>query len=354
MRQQKQPRRLLERGFGIVEMLVAAVIGMLAVAAITSVFWASEGQKRTVTGGADASENGLVALATIERDLRMAGLGLMGLGCSVVNGYNSMTGAAFSFAPRPVAITRDAPGVGSDTLEVAYSASPFGNLPTQLSSPMAAPAVPLELMNGQGFAQGDVILLSEGSKPCSIVQASADSVKPPTSIYWNVAHNPGDTFPFNNPPAASFPATGYATGAVVVNMGDMVRRQYFVQNGRLMAQEMNLAVSASPPLNPVAVADGIVTIRAQYGRDTDGDGYINLFDVTAPANARDVVAIQLAVVARSGQLEKTAVSPSTLPLWNGGTVVNGGAIALDATAQQYRYKVYQTTIPLRNVIWGGN
>jgi type IV pilus assembly protein PilW len=344
--------RLLQRGFGIVEMLVAAVVGMLAVAAITAVFWSSEGQKRTITGGADASENGVIALAMMERDLRMAGLGLMEIGCTVVNGFNAATGATFSFNPVPVIITRDAPTAASDTVELVYSASPFGNLPTQLSSPMSAPDVALQLMNGQGFGRGNVILLAEGSKPCSLVQASADPTR--SGMYWNVVHNASDTFPFNNPPAANFPATGYATGAIVVNMGDMARRQYFVQNGRLMQQDMNLPVSAGPVVNPVPIADGIVTVRAQYGRDTDGDGYINVFDGTAPANAREVIAIKLAVVARSAQFEKTAVSPATLPLWSGGTVANGGAIALDAAAQQYRYKVYQTTVPLRNVIWGDN
>jgi type IV pilus assembly protein PilW len=340
----------LQRGFGIIEMMVAAVVGMLAVAAITAVFWSSEGQKRTITGAADAAENGLIALATMERDLRMAGLGVMEIGCTVVNGFNAKTGAALTFAPAPATIGRDVPGPGSDTVEVIYSAAAFANLPTQLSSPMMAPGDPLQLMNGQGFAQGHVILLSEGSKPCSLVQASADSTK--VGMYWNVVHNPGDAFPFNNPPAASFPPSGYATGAIVVNMGTMARRQYFVDSGRLMQQDMNQAVA--PALNPMPVADGIIAIRAEYGRDTDGDGYINGFDITAPASVREVIAIKLAVVARSGQMEKTAVSPATLTLWNGGTVVNGGAITLDATARQYRYKVYQTTIPLRNVIWGDN
>ena len=51
--------RSAARGFGIVEMLVAAVVGMLAVAAITAVFWSSEAQKRTITSGSDASENEL-------------------------------------------------------------------------------------------------------------------------------------------------------------------------------------------------------------------------------------------------------------------------------------------------------
>ena len=96
---------------------------------------------------------------------------------------------------------------------------------------------------------------------------------------------------------------------------------------------------------------GVVSIRAQYGRDTNADGYVDVYDNTAPASATDVVAVQLAVVARSGQLEKTAVSPATLVLWNGGTTANGGAITLNAAAQLYRYKVYQTTIPLRNVLW---
>src|SRR4051812_22699206 len=80
------------RGFGIVEVLVAMVVGMLAVAAITAVFWSSEAQKRTITSGADASENGLVALSPLERDARVAGLGLMEIACTAVNGSNANAG----------------------------------------------------------------------------------------------------------------------------------------------------------------------------------------------------------------------------------------------------------------------
>jgi type IV pilus assembly protein PilW len=337
------------RGFGILEMLVAAVVGMLAVAAITAVFWSSEAQKRTITGGSDASENGLIALATIERDLRVAGLGLMEIGCTVVNGNNASAGGAFSFNPMPVIITRDAPAAGTDQLDVVYSASPFGNLSTQLATPWSSPSSAVGVFNGQGFASGDVLLVAQGALPCSLMQASAAPVR--AGLSWSVLHNAGAGFPFNDPPAGTFPVGGYATGAIVVNMGSIARHQYSVQNGRLMMQDLSLPVSS---VNPVPVADGIIAVRAQYGRDTDGDGYVNVYDVTAPASARNVIAMQVAVVARSSQLEKTAVSPSTLQLWSGGTVANGGAIALNAAAQKYRYKVYQTTVPLRNVIWGDN
>ena len=67
------------------------------------------------------------------------------------------------------------------------------------------------------------------------------------------------------------------------------------------------------------------------------------------------------MVTRSGQLERDVVTPGNPPgslvLWNGGTIANGGALDLPPTgplglsAKNYRYKIYQTTIPLRNVLW---
>jgi type IV pilus assembly protein PilW len=328
--------------------MVAMLVGMLAVAAITAVFWSSEGQKRTITSGADASENGLIALATIERDLRVAGLGLVGLGCTNVSGYDAAQGGAFSFAPLPAAITRDAPAAGSDTLAVTFSASSFANIPTRLALPMLAPNAEVDVVNGAGFRSGDVILIAEAPHPCALIQASADGVN--TGPYWTISHAVDAQYPFNDPPAATFPVAGYSTAARIINMGTMVRRQYFVQGGQLMMQDLNLPVGAAP-LNPAPIADGVVTIRARYGVDTNNDGYIDVYDDAAPAEARALVAVQVAVAARSAHLEKTPVSPATLSLWTGGTVANGGAIALDATAQRYRYRVYQTTVALRNVIW---
>jgi type IV pilus assembly protein PilW len=211
----------------------------------------------------------------------------------------------------------------------------------------------LNAANGDGFVQGDLILISEGTKPCSLIQASADATKVGTN--WTLTHAAGGGVPFNPPLGTNiFPAGGYVPGAVVTNMGAMARREYFVQGSNLMMRDRNQPDSAFAPLNPVPVVDGVVAVRAQYGRDTNADGYIDVFDNTAPTTPGEVVAVRVAVVARSPQLEKTAVSPATLPLWNGGTVANGGAITLTGTAQQYRYKVYQTTIPLRNVIWNNN
>ena len=316
------------------------------------------------TGGADAHENALIGLVTIERDLRAAGLGLVGLDCAAMNGYSTTLGN-FSFGPLPVTITPNTPVAGTDTVTIVHSTSSFGNIPTTLTGPMATSDAAMTLANGDGFQAGDLIMIWEPTKACSLLQASADAVNP--GGIWTVAHIPGATAPFNPPIGTNiFPAGGYATGARVTNMGPapccqipaapapMVRRDYFIQGTSLMARNRNVVDTVVAPANPAALVEGLIGIRAQYGRDTSGDGFIDVYDTTAPATAAQLVAIRIAVIARSGQLEKTAVSPSTLTLWQGGTVANGGAITLDATAQLYRYKVYQTTIPLRNVIWTNN
>lgn len=341
-------------GFGLVELMVSVVVGLMAVLAIMSVFVTSESQKRTTTGGVDAQENALVSLVSIERDVRVAGLGIVGLGCSSIGAYNAaLSPSTFSFDPMPVSIAFDTPAAGTDSLTIVNSASPFGNVPTTLSGTMATSDDAMSAANGDGFSQGDVVMISEPSRGCTLLQASADGVNGGTN--WTIAHAAGGAYP-HNPPAGTniFPAGGYPTGARVTNMGALVRREYFVQGTSLMMRNLSIPDSTAAPVNPAPIVDGIVAIRAQYGRDTNADGYIDVYDTTAPTDAAQLVAVRIAVVARSGQLEKLAVSPATLVLWNGGTTANGGAVTLDATAQQYRYKVHQTTVPLRNVIWNNN
>ena len=347
------------RGFSLVEIMIAVVVGMLGILIIMQVFLVSEGQKRTTTGGADAQENALMAMFTLEREMRIAGLGLVGLGCTTINAYNqNMAPTNFSFNPWPVTIARDAPAAGSDRITILYSNSAFGNIPTTLTNPApVSSAVVNVVANGDGFVQSNLFIMSSPPLACTMLQASQDGQK--TGQDWNIQHNPGGAYIYNPPGGQNiFPVGGYPAGARVTNMGSLVNHEYYVQNNNLMMRDVNLPNSAS---NPVALVNGVVSIRAQYGRDTNADGYVDVYDNTAPATATDVVAVRLAVVSRSGQLERDVVTPGnpagSLVLWNGGTILNGGALDLSPlgplglSAQQYRYKIYQTTIPLRNVLW---
>ena len=56
------------------------------------------------------------------------------------------------------------------------------------------------------------------------------------------------------------------------------------------------------------IGDGIVQLKALYGKDTDGDGVVETWNTTLPANATQwmqVRAVRIALLARSAKLEKT-------------------------------------------------
>src|SRR5881396_1171641 len=84
----RAPRdRLSERGFSMVELLVAMLIGLIGMIIIFQVFEVSEGIKRSTTSGGDAQQNGVIALYTMERDFKNAGMGFNDttfVGCNIV------------------------------------------------------------------------------------------------------------------------------------------------------------------------------------------------------------------------------------------------------------------------------
>jgi type IV pilus assembly protein PilW len=124
------------------------------------------------------------------------------------------------------------------------------------------------------------------------------------------------------------------------------------------------------------VVDGIVQLQAQYGFDADNDGAISTAEWRngcaaagqLPAGAGGaciaataahwglILAVRLAVVARSGQPERpdpttflcNTTTVATAPSWNNGTAID---VTTDPDWQCYRYRVFETVIPIRNLIW---
>ena len=117
------------------------------------------------------------------------------------------------------------------------------------------------------------------------------------------------------------------------------------------------------------ISDGIVLLKAEYGTDTNGNGVIdgNEWSQAAPLNAR-VLAVRLAVVARSAQPEKpsvvggacdtTILNSAAYPAWIDSTNVPldiSASLNLNTGAGDdwkcYRYKTFENTVALRNVLW---
>ena len=354
------------RGMSLVELLVASAIGIIASLAIFQVFAVFEGQKRTTTAGGEAQTGGTLALYTIERDLRQGGYGFNTpdlVGCAM-QGWDQLTSTAIGpLTLVPVSITQ---GAGStlgvagapDTITVAYGNADA--LPAPVSILVSSLGVSddfIKTVNAlYGFQPGDLVVIAEPGMPCTLAQvsqippATGDNTKLNLQAGNYINPYTGATLPtrYNNPAGLG---TAYTINGKVYDIGPAPTIKVFsVQNAQLVSQA--LGVAAATPL-----FDNIVQLQAQYGKDLNNDGTVDAFDETTPASTAEwaaVLALRIAVVSRSSLYEKDPVSPATIRLWDDSAAsptTTGPVWTLTADERHYRYKVFHTVIPLRNMLW---
>lgn len=230
-------------GFGLVEIMVGLVIGLIAILVALQVFSVSLGQRRTTTSGGDAQQSGMISLYLLERDLRQAGYGIKSLAAPCKSPPVSVTGTA-----------------GAHAITVMYSKSAVGNV-TQV--------------------------------PCT----TANTIHLRYSV-----------------------VAGDAKAGLQLEELDI--------NGTVTATRR--------------VAADIVALTAE------------------PLTAAAPTSVRVAVAARSGLREKPdaatglcTTTTSPLPTWPSGPEVtppddDSGVVG---SWKCYRYKTYQTSIPLRSMIW---
>lgn len=362
-----------QSGFTLTEVLVAAAIGLIGILVVMQVFALSEGRRRTTTTGADAQTNGNIALYMVARDLMQSGYGLSldSLGCTVNVNYAGDSANPGSFTLAPVVITdggTDASGNDlPDTIRVLYGNSTLGSRPEPLTIPNAQGATTVSVRSNLSFAANSLVVFWEAGKPCTLAQVTGFPSSPgvrtsptqfgrATSSAWNAI--------------ANFPAGGYTTDALVLNLGAMALRTYSIDaaGNTLLLDEVSADVGAGASQQTL-VASEIVNIQAQYGKDsgthaghTPGDNVVDTWDTITPAAGNggataaqwgQIIAVRIAILARASQYERPDVpggpctTTTTAPTWSGGTMAVPGGLP-----SCYRYKVFETTVPLRNILWG--
>lgn len=365
-----------QRGFSLIEVLVGLLIGLLCTLVIATVLSTAEGQRRGTTSGSDAQVNGGLALFTLQRELAMAGYGFASektvLGCSLQARFN---GAAVPGLPpvlAPVFITQGLNGA-SDTVRVLASSkfidatpgrvSDVGyTVPLRVIGPYYDPAAPAgqpnqsyNVYSSLSVRQGDLLVQVVGANQnCGLFQVTGapglQSIpRADTAAGWNPAGHPAE-------------ATG--NGSFLVNLGRIVDITYSVDaRQNLVATSFDSSTRTSVSSE---VQGNIVLLRAMYGRSSTGNGIVDTYDYATPANNaawQNVLAVRIAVLARSSQYEKDEVTPSA-PLWDVGTATtvagaatcgNSKCVSLSVSGlsdwKHYRYKLFDTVVPLRNQRW---
>jgi len=346
-------------GFSLVELMVGLAIGMLAVVIMMQVFSVSEGYKRTTTGGDDAQNNGAIALYGLQRDLRMAGQGSNSfldnantpsayslIGCNLTLRAGVVINALGPVTINPPTSTVAAGDPNTDTLLIFYGDGDDGPEGDRIESQSATNVYTLAGFLSTGgtpsVAVGDRVVAhpSPRPSPCALTMEAVSAL-----AGSNV------TVP-----------TGVAgmTGGALFNLGPTPRFvAYRIKDRNLqMCDYMVNNCSSDAASNWAVVASNVVNLRAQYGEDAAAagsmSGTVGVFNQSTPSSMCDWVrmrAVRLALVARSAQLEKDAVTAAAPP-WAGSA---GAAIDLsdDGSWQNYRYKVFETVVPLRNMAWVG-
>jgi type IV pilus assembly protein PilW len=363
--------RSRQAGVTLIELLIALIIGLLGTIVIFTVYQNAEGYKRTTVATGDAQTNASIALFALERYIRTSGSGI-----ATTNEAQVRTPSAPS-APRANLLLGCPLSAAPVTASLAI---PSATVP--ILAPVAAASVPVapvriidgSLTPGGNLSSSDVLVIMAGNAdistnptPAAPITAGSFNANSVGNTYgWRLENLPrrADIALFtvsaagggagmlnvsnvsctarrltamNPPPGAGSLASG--TGSMTfapavplgyapsVNIHNIGPTPYFLSIG-VNAQQQLVETNFTPLLTQEGLAtqrvlaDGIISLQAQYGIDDDKDDVIdrwveptgdwsNPTTIDPPGTASAITvsainkikAIRLAILARSAHYE---------------------------------------------------
>jgi prepilin-type N-terminal cleavage/methylation domain-containing protein len=309
----KMPISKSQRGFSLLELMVASAIGLIAVMAMTQMFNMGMNATLTVTQRAETQENMRAAMELMTKDISMAGAGLPSGGLQLANAGgatkvacnqggicyvpadsypNSGVGAqnymygilpGFGNGVQSAAVITSAPAAVNDSITSIYCDYnfPLSNFsftfPTSTQATVGvinAAVLPNNILAAGGLNVGDLLLFTVGtpgngktSQGTSIAQTAA-AVGEVTGLPNNTTIDfaSGDALNFNQAGANSIGSIAAAfVAGTTINVCRLYAVTYFlevpaaggsVQTPRLMRQVNGLTA--------VPVADDIINLQFSY------------------------------------------------------------------------------------------
>jgi len=361
-------------GFGLVELMVALVIGMILMAGISSVFVSN---KKTYTQNdslARLQENGRVAMQLLSRDIRSSGY----YGCNYdKDNITSLLTAATSFS-WDVANRVEAIEFGGTVAGTAWSPSNTVVDTVQVPALPNTDAIAIRFVDISSAAPVTVVM-KQDTEVISVDPTTTGIQKndillladcSTSDIFQVTAYNEGATADtvehdttggFNSTSALT---KAYSTNAKLYKLQTIV---YYIGTG----------TNGEPALfrGSQEIVEGIQNLQILYGKDEQkktrvyepkqADRYLN---ATLVNNGQtnfagmvpeweDVVSVRVAVLARSLANLQTSANKSGSGVLDTGTydLDEDGTVDYDASAdtlqnQMYQRRIFRTTLLMRNII----
>jgi len=355
--------------------MVGLLVSMICLLAIMAAFAVYEGKKRTTTSGNDAQQNGSYALYALERQVRTAGSSIVqgynyGVWGCPVTAYTTTAGSKLQTLPAQSALptpftssgwpltTRLVPVLiasgdsNPDVIGVVGGDSALQVFKIAVTSSSSASNVTVG--NNLGIMTGDYLLgtLSDGT--CALAQLTGSS----TAIQVTDTTLALDS--------SNSPATGLKTATYLFDMGSTPTFTLFgidASSNSLVSYDLLQRPVNGQAATVTPIADGIVQMKALYGIQASagsavqwvqptGDWSIATLTASTTAAAKamgEITAIRIAIVAQSRLPERSTdyTGKSQITLFPD---LDTSLQYTVNTSTQYRYKVYDTTIPVRNAL----
>jgi type IV pilus assembly protein PilW len=392
-----------QRGFGLIEIMVGVVIGLIAVLVIYQVYTVAEGFKRNTTAAGEAQMNGLFSSFVLGLEIGNGGAAIAVSAPDLASCADPTTFPASdprhfaeSFRPIPVMIYDGGGASTPDSFVVNYSIATTMAKPVLFNANAAANALTYDIQSPGGFHKGDLIVgianPAGTNSQCGSSKVTADPgviTVPPTcdpndpvkSV--NCLANVTITHTGTN---ISFTGTGLTGSSTLFNLGPADRAQkirYSVNNGVLYSTPLLDSNGAPAVLPGNPLASNIVNMKVEYGIDSIPD-LKGLLDTWVQASAagwdpasllpatvpkiNQIKAIRIGIIVQSEQFDKNLAD------FTGGDYLNGnynwvlfdcadlvkancpgrltGTVLQTVSPKgNWRFRKYETVIPLRNEIW---
>lgn len=335
-----------QRGFSLVELMVAMTIGFVVLAGVGYMYLESRQAFSSMDNLSRMQESARYALETISRDIRMAGY----RGCASssggfhstlnnktesgynfelpINGYNA---AGAGWAP---ALPSDTGGLsdlsilaGTDAI-ILRSATGGG---TTVTAQPGNSSSDLKVTTPHDLAINDIVMVTN-CVSATVFQITNLNV---SGAGQNVVHNVGVGTPGNSTKDLT---ENYSTsGGEIIKMQS---KSYFIRNGAsgrpALWQFDNYKAAGGD--NPAEIAEGVENMQIQYGIDANADGVVESYsaaDTVADWNLVAAVRISLLV---AGNDDNVTTSKQKY-------TYDGNLVTAD---DQRLRQVFTTTVSVRN------
>ena len=331
-----------QRGFSLIELMIAMTIGLIVLAGIGYLYVESRQAFRGMDNLSRMQESARYALEVMSRDIRMAGYrGCASSSATLTNTLNTPTTSAYDFGT-PINGYEAASGswspalptgtgglsgltilAGTDTLILRGA---FGGGTTVTDQPGNSSA-DLKVTTPNDLAVNDIVMVTD----CTA--ATVFQITGPATITNNVVHNSGAGSPGNSTKDLG---QRYVNGEII----KMQSKTYFIRTGASGRPALWQFDNYKPAVgdNPAEIAEGVENMQIQYGIDANSDGVVESYArANAVGNWNQVAAVRISLLV-AGNDNNVATSAQTYA-YDGGSVT--------ATDQRLR-QVFTTTVSVRN------